>query len=143
MKIGELAARAGSNPETIRYYERIGMLPAPARTDGNYRRYGSEDVARLAFIRHARALGFELADVRTLLGLADKPDQDCAAVDRITLGHLQMVEAKIAQLEALKRELLRMLDQCRGGQVADCRILGVLSDHGGCDAEHALTTSGS
>lgn len=137
MKIGELAARAGSNPETIRYYERIGMLPEPARTEGNYRDYGADHVARLSFIRHARTLGFELSDIRTLIDLADQPDQDCAAVDRITRGHLQIVEAKIAQLAALKSELMRMLDQCRGGQVADCRIIESLSDHAGCRSTHA------
>lgn len=141
MKIGELAARAGSNPETVRYYERIGMLPAPARTDGNYRDYGPEHVDRLSFIRHARALGFELADIRALLDLADDPDQDCSAVDRITIGHLEVVEAKIAQLEALRSELMRMLDQCRGGQVAGCRIIESLSDHAGCCAGHATPTA--
>ena len=129
MKIGELAERAGSRPETIRYYERIGMLPKPARTGGNYRDYGAEHVARLSFIRQARALGFELSDVRTLIDLADQPDQDCAAADRIALGHLKVVEAKIAQLGALRGELMRMIDQCRGGQVASCRIIESLSDH--------------
>lgn len=140
MKIGELAARAGSNPETIRYYERIGMLPEPARTEGNYRDYGADHVARLSFIRQARALGFELSDIRALLDLADQPDQDCAAVDRITLRHLEVVEAKVAQLEALRSELMRMLDQCRGGQVADCRIIESLSDHAGCGTEHEPPT---
>lgn len=142
MKIGELAARAGSSPETIRYYERIGMLPAPARTGGNYRDYGPDHVARLAFIRHARALGFELSDVRALLDLADQPDQDCAAVDGITTRHLEVVEAKIAQLEALRSELMRMLDQCRGGQVAGCRIIESLSDHAGCRSGHAPLATG-
>lgn len=143
MKIGELAARAGSNPETIRYYERIGMLPEPARTEGNYRDYGVHHVARLSFIRHARALGFELSDIRALLDLADQPDQDCAAVDSITIGHLAVVQAKIAQLEALRGELTRMLDQCRGGQVADCRIIESLLDHASCRSAHAPPTTGS
>jgi len=137
MKIGELAARAGSNPETIRYYERIGMLPAPGRTAGNYRDYGADHVARLSFIRHARALGFELSDIRALLDLADQPDRDCAAVDGITIRHLEVVEAKIAQLEALRSELMRMLDQCRGGQVAACRIIESLSDHARRRSGHA------
>jgi len=140
MKIGELAARAGSNPETIRYYERIGMLPAPARTSGNYRDYGPAHADRLSFIRHARALGYELPDIRALLDFADQPEQDCGAVDRITTGHLRAVEAKIAQLEALRTELQRMLSQCRGGQVADCRIIESLSDHAGCHPTHALPT---
>ncbi|MDQ4087998.1 MAG: helix-turn-helix domain-containing protein [Pseudomonadota bacterium] len=143
MKIGELAARAGSNPETIRYYERIGMLPAPARTEGNYRDYGADHVARLSFIRHARALGFELSAIRALLDLAEQPDQDCAAVDRITIGHLEVVQAKIRQLEALRSELMRMLDQCRGGQVADCRIIESLLDHAGCRSAHGPSRAGS
>lgn len=141
MKIGELAARAGSNAETIRYYERIGILPAPARTHANYRDYGPEHVARLSFIRHARALGFELPDIRTLLDLADQPERDCAAVDSITSGHLRAVEAKIAQLAALRRELERMLDQCRGGQVADCRIIESLSNHSSCGSRHEPRTN--
>lgn len=127
MRIGELAAQAGSNPETVRYYERIGILPAPVRTGSNYRSYGPEHVARLSFIRQARALGFDLPDIRALLDLADQPNGDCAAVDRIAGEHLQAVRTKIAQLEALKDELQRMLSQCRGGQVADCRIIDSLS----------------
>lgn len=142
MKIGELASRAGSNPETIRYYERIGMLPAPARTDGNYRDYGLEHVARLSFIRHARALGFELPDVRALLRLSDTPDQDCQEVDAITSEHLDAVETKIAQLEALRSELRRMLHQCRGGQIADCRITDSLSEHSSCGSGHGIRTDG-
>jgi Cu(I)-responsive transcriptional regulator len=141
MKIGELAARAGSNAETIRYYERIGILPKPARTEANYRDYGHEHVARLSFIRHARALGFELPDIRALLDLSDQPEKDCAAVDRITSGHRRAVEAKIVQLEALRSELQRMLDRCRGGQVADCRIIESLSEHSGCGFGHKCRTN--
>lgn len=136
MKIGELASRTGSSVETIRYYEQVGIMPAPARTSGNYRDYGPNHVTRLSFIRHARALGFELTDVRALLELADRPRQDCAGVDTITSGHLRAVEAKIFQLHALRNELMRMLDQCRGGQVADCRIIESLSEHSRCGAGH-------
>lgn len=132
MKIGELAAQAGSNPETIRYYERIGLLPAPARTGGNYRDYAPQHLDRLSFIRHARGLGFEIADIRSLLELGQDSERDCADVDRITSGHLRAVERKIEQLEQLRSELERMLTQCRGGQVAHCRIMETLSDHGGC-----------
>lgn len=142
MKIGQLAALAGSNPETIRYYERIEILPAPSRTDGNYRDYGPAHVARLSFIRHGRALGFELPDIRALLELADKPNQDCQAVDAITSQHLAVVETKITQLEALRGELKRMLHQCRGGQVADCRIIESLSEHSECGREHGTRTAG-
>ena len=137
MKIGELALEAGSSPETIRYYEQIGVLPVPPRTESNYRDYGPTHVARLSFIRHARSLGFELTDVRALLDLSDRPGQDCAGVDRITTKHLRAVEEKIVQLEALRRELQRIVTACRGGQVADCRIIECLSHHGGCAGDHA------
>lgn len=138
MKIGELAARAGTKVETIRYYERISLLPVPGRTDGNYRDYSEDQARRLEFIRHARGLGFDLADIRVLLDLSDQPERDCSEADRITSGHLRAVEAKIAQLEALRSELKRMLEQCRGGQVADCRIIESLSDHAPCSSDHRL-----
>lgn len=130
MKIGELARVTGSKAETIRYYERIGLLPAPDRTGSNYRDYGADDRERLAFIRHARRLGFEIADVRSLLGLAGQPQMDCGEVDRIATGHLEAVERKIALLERLRSELRRMISQCRGGQISDCRIMNSLVDDG-------------
>jgi DNA-binding transcriptional MerR regulator len=132
MKIGELAVRAGSNAETIRYYERIGLLPEPGRTDSNYRDYGDKHVARLSFIRHARGLGFEISDIRALLDLGAHPEQDCGQVDRLVTGHLRAVESKIERLRLLQRELQRMLTQCRGGRIANCRIIEALSDHQTC-----------
>ena len=132
MKIGELARVTGSKAETIRFYERIGLLPTPDRTEGNYRNYGTEDQERMAFIRHARRLGFEIADIRSLLGLAEQPKLDCAEVDRIANGHLAAVEEKIALLGRLRAELRRMISQCRGGQISDCRIMNSLAD----DREH-------
>ena len=134
MKIGELASRAGSNPETIRYYERIGLLPAPTRTSGNYRDYAQEHIDRLSFIRYARGLGFEISDIRSLLDLGEHPERDCGEVDHIASGHLRAVERKIEQLEQLRGELNRMLTQCRGGQIANCRIMEALSDHRECTA---------
>lgn len=136
MKIGELARVAGTKPETIRYYEKIGLLRAPGRTEGNYRDYGVDDQERLAFIRHARGLGFEIVDIRSLLGLAERPDQDCGAADRIASGHLDAVEKKIAQLEQLRAELQRMISQCRGGQVSNCHIIQSLANHDLCDGDH-------
>lgn len=132
MKIGELAALAGSNPETIRYYERIGILPPPTRTGANYRDYADMHVARLSFIRHARGLGFEISDIRSLLDLGEYPERDCGDVDQIASGHLRAVERKIEQLEQLRTELNHMLAQCRGGQIADCRIMEALSEHRQC-----------
>lgn len=136
MKIGELAKATGSSSETIRYYERIGLLPRPARTGANYRDYGAKDAERLSFIRHARGLGFELVDVRSLIDLAEKPERDCAEADAIATRHLLEVERKIAQLERLRDELARMVSRCRGGKVASCRIVEALSDHSRCGSDH-------
>lgn len=136
MKIGELARVTGTKAETIRYYESIGLLPRPDRTGSNYRDYGPGDLDRLSFIRHARGLGFEIADIRSLLDLGDHPERDCAEADRIASGHLGAVEKKIAQLEQLRAELVRMIGQCRGGQIADCRIMQSLGDHGLCETDH-------
>src|SRR5688572_27442780 len=96
--IGELAARAGTTPETIRYYERVGVLPRPARSGGGrYRMYGSSDVERLTFVRRARELGFSLDEVRELLQLADHPERPCTDVDRLARAHLGAVDAKLNQ----------------------------------------------
>ena len=127
--IGELADRTGTSPETIRYYERVGVLPAPVRAGGGrYRRYGAGDVERLLFVRRARELGFSLDEVRELLGLADQPDRSCAEVDQLARAHLTSVDEKLARLGALRDELERVVGACRGGlPVAECRILGALS----------------
>lgn len=139
MKIGELSSATGTNIETIRYYERIGLLPAPARTSANYRSYGEAHRARLAFVRHSRELGFTIEEVRSLLDLSDHPERDCAEADRIASGHLAQVEAKIAQLEALRCELTRIVGRCRGGIAADCRVIEALSNHELCRGTHACT----
>ena len=136
MKIGELSRATGTSAETIRYYERIGLLPKPGRTDGNYRDYGPGDLDRLNFIRHARGLGFDIAGIRSLLDLAEQPERDCAEADLIASGHLGAVERKIGQLEQLRDELRRMINQCRGGQVSDCRIMQALGDHASCEGRH-------
>lgn len=128
MQIGEVSRLTGTNVETVRYYERIGLLPRPKRTDGNYRDYAATDVERLRFVRHARGLGFEIADIRSLLDLSEHPERDCCEIDRITTSHLAAVESKLRRLEQLRHELARMLRQCRGGQVADCRILQALAE---------------
>jgi len=130
--IGQLAAETGCKLQTIRYYEGIGLMPKPARSPGNQRRYGPGDVARLAFIRHGRELGFGLDAIRAFLSLADDPDRSCEAADRIAQVQLQAVESRIARLQALKAELERMISECRGGRVAECRILNVLADHAQC-----------
>ncbi len=127
LAIGDLAKRTGTKVETIRYYERIGLLPAPARTGGNYRSYDTAHLGRLSFIRRARDLGFPLDQVRELLGLADQRDRSCAGVDLIARQHLGEVERKIADLTALRDELADLIGQCRRGTVAECRIIETLA----------------
>jgi DNA-binding transcriptional MerR regulator len=127
LAIGDLARATGTKVETIRYYERIGLLAAPERTRGNYRSYGPVHLNRLSFIRRARDLGFPLAQVKSLLGLADQPDRSCEAVDAIARAHLIEVKRKIADLVALRRELGSIISQCGHGTIAQCRIIEALS----------------
>lgn len=136
MKIGELSRATGTNIETIRYYERIGLLPAPDRTAANYRSYGDAHRARLAFVRHSRDLGFTIEEIRSLLDLSDDPTRECSEADRIATAHLEQVEAKIAQLTLLRDELSRIVGRCRGGVAADCRVIEALGDHSHCESTH-------
>jgi DNA-binding transcriptional MerR regulator len=136
--IGELAARTGCKVQTVRYYEQIGLMPEPARTEGNQRRYGSRHLERLAFIRHSRQLGFPLQTIRELLSLADDPGRSCGAADQIAQRQLEHVESRIARLNALKAELERMIVQCGRGQIANCRVIEVLADHTQCLTNHQV-----
>ncbi|MBM9593581.1 MerR family transcriptional regulator [Roseitranquillus sediminis] len=136
ISIGTLAGRTGTKVQTIRYYEQIGLLPEPERTQGGQRRYDDADLDRLAFIRHARQLGFTLEAIRELLELSDRPERSCAEVDAIAQRQLREVSARIARLEALRGELRRMLRECQADRVADCRVLEVLRDHAECLTDH-------
>lgn len=127
MKIGQLGKATGTGIETVRYYEKIGLLPKVARTDGNYRSYGSEEVSRLSFIRRARDLGFSLQQVRTLLSLADDQQRPCGEVDAIARQHLAAIDSKLADLTALRAELSHLIAQCGRGSIAECRILDALA----------------
>jgi DNA-binding transcriptional MerR regulator len=127
MRIGELAVATGTNAETIRYYERVGLLPRPARTGANYRSYGRPELERLSFIRRAHDLGFTIEQVREPMALADDDQRPCNAVNRITTTHLESIERKIADLRALQSELQCVLTSCRRGKVAYCRIIELLS----------------
>jgi DNA-binding transcriptional MerR regulator len=132
LSIGRLAKDAGVKVPTIRFYEQIGLMPTPARTQSDRRIYGPSDIQRLRFIRHARQLGFEIKDIEALLGLADRPNLPCAEADRIAQAHLEAVDAKIAQLTLLRAELARMTTNCGLGLAADCKVIEVLSDHSQC-----------
>lgn len=129
LAIGDLARRAGCKVQTIRYYEHIGLLPPARRTGGNQRVYAPAHADRLAFIRHARELGFPLDAIRQLLTLADDPNQPCATADDIARRQLAAVESRIARLRSLKRELSRMVAECKQGRMGDCHVIEVLADH--------------
>ena len=136
LSIGKLATASGVKVPTIRYYEQIGLLPEADRSSGNQRLYTRTTQERLAFIRHARDLGFPLEAIRDLLGLSDRPEQSCAEVDAIASAQLLAVEGRIARLLALKAELERMVDHCAGGTIASCRVIEVLGNHAHCSADH-------
>jgi MerR family mercuric resistance operon transcriptional regulator len=127
MPIGELSRRTGGNIETIRYYERIGLLPVPDRA-GRYRRYGAADLRRLIFIRRARDLGFTLDEVRALLRLSEASGEPtCADVREVAARHLAEVRTKLAALEAMERTLAEAVRRCDAGEVPGCPLIDTLS----------------
>ena len=132
MPIGGLSRKTGVKVPTIRYYESIGLLPQPPRSEGNRRLYGSKAVERLRFIRHARELGFEVDAIRELLELADQPQRSCAKVDALAREHLQAITSRIERLTALKVEVESMVKACAKGRIAKCRIIDTLSHHEHC-----------
>lgn len=137
LKIGELADRTACQVETIRYYERIGMLAPPMRSPNNYRTYGDAHVERLLFIRHCRALDMTLDEVRVLLNFRDRPDEDCDGVNELLDKHIGHVVDRIASLSALEQQLRELRGRCRASDASKaCGILHALS-------EPALGTSGS
>ncbi|WP_312412349.1 helix-turn-helix domain-containing protein [Shinella sp.] len=123
MQIGDLSAKSGVKIETIRYYERVGLLPRPDRLASGRRVYGYEDVRRLGFVRHAREMGFDLSSVRVLLSLKEKPQEPCGEAIRIAQAQLDAVEERISRLADLRADLKRMIAECDGLQVSDCRII--------------------
>lgn len=126
--IGEAARESGVKVPTIRYYEGIGLLRRIARSEGNRRFYDESDLGRLAFIRHARELGFDVEAIRTLLQLQDDPDQSCESADAIAKARLRDVEKRIASLELLRKELQKMVRECASGRVGECRVIETLAD---------------
>lgn len=130
--IGEAARLSGVKVPTIRYYEQIGMLPVADRTESNRRLYARPEIERLAFIRHARELGFALDAIRALLRLQDDPSQPCESADAIAKERLAEVRQRIASLTALQAELERMVRGCAHGRVETCRVIEILADHGQC-----------
>lgn len=137
LSIGALADQTGTNIETIRYYEKLGILTKASRTAGNQRRYPASAVDRLRFIRHSRELGFSLGAIRQLMDISNRENQSCAQIDAIAREHLVAVERKIAMLRNLKTELTAMIDGCKRGTVACCRVIETLADHGRCKTPHS------
>ncbi|HEX6840725.1 MAG TPA: helix-turn-helix domain-containing protein [Stellaceae bacterium] len=129
--IGAASERSGCAIETIRYYERIGLVPKPSRNASRYRVYSPGDVQRLVFIRRARELGFSLDEIRDLLRLAADVAQPCAAVHDVTAGHLADIRAKIADLRKMERLLAEAVRQCELGEQAGCPVIDTLSYNAG------------
>jgi Cu(I)-responsive transcriptional regulator len=132
MAIGGLSRKTGVKVPTIRYYESVGLLPQPPRSEGNRRLYSTEAVDRLRFIRHARELGFEMDAIREMLNLAEQPQRSCAKVDALAREHLHAITSRIERLTALKAEVEHMIKACAKGRIAQCRIIDALSHHEHC-----------
>jgi Cd(II)/Pb(II)-responsive transcriptional regulator len=131
LKIGELAAQTGYTVEAIRYYERQGLLPAPARSGGNYRLYRDAHLKRLRFIRHCRSLDMALDEIRSLLTFRDHPELSCGAVNALLDRHIVEVADRIAQLRDLEQQLLGLRGLCTDVQTArECAILQCLGKNG-------------
>jgi Cd(II)/Pb(II)-responsive transcriptional regulator len=136
MRIGELARHANCGIETIRYYEKAGLLPKPVRTAGNYRLYCREHAERLQFIRHCRSLDMTLGEIRTLLKFRDAPDEDCGEVNVLLEEHIAHVATRIAELKVLERQLKKLRKLCATVRSArHCRILQKLATAGGAFSE--------
>lgn len=134
--IGKLSKRTGCNIETIRYYERIGVLLKPQRSEGGTRLYSEEQIKRLVFVCRSRELGFSLEEIRTLLKLVDGKKTTCQEIKTVTEQHLQDIERKIADLEKLQKTLENISSQCSGGFVPDCPIIDTLfTENNHCEKE--------
>ncbi|MBO6510584.1 MAG: helix-turn-helix domain-containing protein [Roseibium sp.] len=135
--IGDLSRRTRVKVPTIRYYEKMGLLDAPERTEGNQRRYDAAGLERLSFIRHARDLGFSIEAISELIELQLHPDRSCQAASEIANSQLSEVRSKIKRLRTLEKELERISQGCKGkGVSGDCYVLASLADHQLCEHEH-------
>lgn len=128
LKRSDLARLTGCNLETIRYYESVGLMPDPPRTSSGHRRYGSAHVERLNFVKRARDLGFTMEEIRSLLSLVDRGSHTCAEVERMGCHHLDVVRAKIRDLQAIESVLARTIARCTGSDTPDCPLLDVLNE---------------
>lgn len=127
MKISDLAARGGCDVQTVRYYEREGLLEPPARTSSGYRVFEDADVRRLQFIRHCRTLDIPLAEIRELIGLSASPGASCGQVNGLLDSHIQRVEMRLSSLRVLRRQLTQLRAQCVRPEADACAILDAFS----------------
>ena len=130
LSIGELARRTGVHIETIRYFERVGLLATPARTDGGHRIYSPSHLRALSFIKRARELGFTPDEVRAILTLGGPGKACCNEVREIAVHHLEQVRAKLADLASLERLLASTIERCSGGHVPECAVIDMLDADG-------------
>ncbi len=133
--IGELSKRVGVKISTIRYYEQMGLIDAPERSEGNQRRYTKDGLSRLSFIRHSRDLGFSIEDIKDLLSLSQYPEKPCQDAHDIAVQNLKNVQGRIAKLKRLECELKR-ISKCDANSVSSCAVIETLADHQLCETEH-------
>ena len=136
--IGEVSKRVGIKVPTLRYYEQAGLIPEPDRSLGGQRRYSDADLNRLAFVRHARQLGFSLAQTAALIKLSENTNSDCEAIHHLAETNLDAVRLKLKLLRDLEKELHRIVVGCRNGRVEACYVIESLSRHDLCDTDHEL-----
>ena len=142
MKIGQLAAATGTQADTIRFYEREGLLPPPARSEGNFRLYDRAHVQRLAFIRHCRCLDMTLDVIRVLLKYKDAPQESCGAVNHLLDEHIGHVVVRIRELQALEKELKSLREACMAdGTAAECGVLDGI-ERGAREHDHGSRAPG-
>ena len=133
--IGQLSKRTGVKIPTIRYYEQMGLIEAPERSEGNQRRYTKDGLSRLLFIRHSRDLGFSIENIKDLLELSQHPEKPCHDAHSIAVQHLEDVQGRISKLRRLEKELERIC-KCDSDNISNCSVIETLADHELCEAEH-------
>lgn len=139
--IGDLSRKTGVKVPTIRYYEQMGLVSAPSRSEGNQRRYSQTELECLSFIKHARDLGLSIQAIRELMDLSAHPESPCTHADQIAQAHLSDVRARISQLKRLEAELERIVEGCKGDHVSECYVIHSLADHSLCTTEHEADQS--
>jgi MerR family transcriptional regulator, mercuric resistance operon regulatory protein len=129
MTIGQLAKKSNTDAQTIRYYERLGLVAKPRRTESNYRVYDTDSIARLTFIRRAKEIGFSLNDIKALLGMADGKVSRCVEVQEFAVTRLSKIQSQIADLKAMEKTLSKLVRQCATSEkISECPILETLTE---------------